>query len=61
MVTRFQPYKLLYNQPHPLCTFVYTTKEAAREYAIGRGLKDNEILIKEVYLEEDFILEFKET
>ncbi len=58
MIIKYQPYKLQYNQPHTLGSRTFKTKEEAIEYALDRGLKDNEILIKELYFEEEYVKEF---
>jgi hypothetical protein len=57
---KYQAYKLLYNQPQTLGSFAFSTEEEAIDYAKSRDLKLNEILIKEVFLEEEFTKEFYE-
>ena len=58
MIIKYQPYKLLHNQLHPICSMSFKSEQEAINYAHKRGLIDSEIYIKKLYFEEEYTLEF---
>lgn len=51
--TRYQPFKIIHNKPHPICTMTFPTENEALEYGYSRGLQRSEIYIKSCIYEGD--------
>lgn len=58
MVIKYQPTKIINNIVHTIGTLMFNDPETAKEYARKRGLKDEEIYIKTLVFEEEWVVEW---
>lgn len=49
MAIRYQPFRLKYNESHPITSKTFESEEVAAKYAIDYGLTEKEINVREVH------------
>jgi hypothetical protein len=57
---RYYPMRIIHNRCHPICSMTFSSPIEALNYALSRGLTNNEIVIKDItYLDDSWDTEIK--